>query len=70
MSFEIDLKFISKSIIASVPMAFVVWKLNPYGAVNILIAVGIATGVYFGFLILLRGFTKEEYEFIKSMLRI
>ena len=37
--FEIDVKFILKSVIASVPMAFVVWKLNPYGAVDILIAV-------------------------------
>ena len=47
-------------------MAFVVWKLNPYGAVNILIAVGIATAVYFGFLILLRGFTKEEYLLLRG----
>jgi O-antigen/teichoic acid export membrane protein len=70
VSYDIDLKFISKSIIASIPMAFVVWKLNPYGAVSILIAVGIATGVYFGVLILLRGFTKDEYEFLKGMLRL
>ena len=70
VSYDIDLKFISKSIIASIPMAFVVWKLNPYGAVSILIAVGIAAGVYFGVLILLRGFTKDEYEFLKGMLRV
>lgn len=67
--FGIDFNFISKIIISSIPMAFVVWKLNPFGAVNILIAVGIATAVYFGILILLRGFTKEEYLFLKRILR-
>ena len=70
VSYDIDLKFISKSIIASIPMAFVVWKLNPYGAVSILFAVGIATAVYFGVLVLLRGFTKDEYEFLKGALRV
>ena len=66
LSYEIDFKFIAKSVIASIPMAFVVWKLNPYGAVNILISIGIATGVYFGVLILLRGFTKDEYGFLRG----
>lgn len=66
--FEIDFKFITKSIIASIPMAFGVWKLNPYGAVNTLIAVGIAAAIYFAVLTLLRGFTKEEYLFLKGFL--
>lgn len=68
--FYIDIKFITKSIIASIPMAFVVWKLNPYGAVSILIAVGIAAAIYFAVLTLLRGFTKEEYNFLKGFLKI
>jgi O-antigen/teichoic acid export membrane protein len=70
ISYDIDFKFIMKSITASIIMAFVVWNLNPYGAVNILIAVGIATGVYVGVLVLLRGFTRQEYEFLKSMLKV
>jgi hypothetical protein len=49
-------------------MAFGVWKLDPYGAVNTLIAVGIAAAIYFAVLILLRGFTKEEYLFLKGFL--
>lgn len=69
LPFEIDFKFALKCIVASIPMAFVVWKLDPYGIVNILISVGIAAVIYFGILILLRGFTKEEYEFLKSVLR-
>jgi O-antigen/teichoic acid export membrane protein len=64
--FCIDFKFISKSIISSIPMAFVVWKLSPFGAVNILIAVGLAAVIYFGVLILLRGFTREEYLFLRG----
>jgi len=68
--FDIDFNFISKSIIATIPMAFVVWKLNPYGAVNTLIAVGIAAVIYFGVLILLKGFTKEEYLFLRGFFKI
>lgn len=69
LSFDTDLKFIIKSIMSSVIMAFIIWKLNPYGAVNILIAVGIATGVYFGVLVLIRGFTREEYKFLRDIVR-
>ena len=69
LPFDIDFKFIMKSIISSVIMAFVVWKLNPMGAVNILIAIVIATGVYFVVLILLRGFTREEYLFFRDIVR-
>jgi O-antigen/teichoic acid export membrane protein len=68
--FDIDLKFISKSIISSTPMAFLIWKLNPYGAINILISIGIAAGVYFGVLVLLRGFTREEYLFLRGFFKI
>lgn len=69
LAYEIDFKFISKCIIASITMAFVIWELNPYGAVNILISIGIGTGVYFGVLVLLRGFTKEEYGFFRELFR-
>lgn len=67
ISYDIDFKFILKSIISSLIMAFVVWNLNPIGAVNILIAILIAAVIYFGVLILLRGFTKEEYKFLKDI---
>ena len=70
LPFEIDVKFILKSFIASVPMAIVVWKIDPYGAVDILVSIGVAALVYFGVLILLRGFTKEEYRFLRNMLKI
>ena len=66
MKYNVDFKFIIKCIISSVIMAFVIWKLNPMGAGDILISIGIAIGVYFGVMILLRAFTKEEYLFFRS----
>ncbi len=70
VSYDIDFTFILKSLTSSVIMAFVVWKLNPIGAVDIVISIGVGAMVYFGVLILLRGFTKDEYEFLKGMLRV
>lgn len=69
ISYEIDFKFISKCIIASITMAFVIWQLNPCTVVNILIAILIAILVYFGVLVLLRGFTKEEYGFFRGLFK-
>jgi len=70
LSYGMDFKFIGKSIIASITMAFAVWKLNPYGAVNILISIGIAAAIYFGILILLKGFTREEFRFLRGLFKI
>ena len=70
LSYDIDLKFISKCIIASIPMGFVVWKMNPYGAVNILISIGVAVVVYFGVMVLLKAFTREEFRFFRGLFKI
>jgi O-antigen/teichoic acid export membrane protein len=69
VSYDIDLKFIAKSLTSSVIMAFVVWKLNPIGAVSILISIGAGAVVYFGILIILKGFAKEEYRFLRSVIK-
>jgi len=69
VSYGIDFKFILKSLTSSVIMAFVVWKLNPIGAVDIVISIGVGAMAYFGVLVLLRGFTKEEYLFLKEIIR-
>ena len=70
VSYDIDFKFILKSLTSSIIMAFVVWKLNPIGAVDIVISIGIGAVVYFGVLVLLRGFTKDEYGFLIDVLRV
>ena len=70
VSYDVDFKFILKSLISSSIMAFVVWKLNPIGAVEIVISIGVGAVVYFGVLVLLRGFTKKEYGFLRGVLRL
>lgn len=69
LSFDIDLKFIAKTVLSSSIMGLIILQLNPIGAVNILTSIGIATGVYFGILILLKGFTRDEYEFLRDIIR-
>ena len=69
LPFDIDVKFIAKSVLSSATMGYVIWEINPLGAVNILISIGIGAVVYFGVLLLLKGFTKEEYVFLKEIVR-
>lgn len=69
LPFDRDLKFIVKSIISSAIMGLIILKLNPIGMVDILVSIVAGTGTYFGVLVLLKGFTKEEYEFMKGIVR-
>jgi len=69
LRFDVDFRFIVKSVISSAVMAIVAWQLNPAGLVNILISVIIAVVVYFGVLILLRGFTKREYRALRDIVK-
>lgn len=68
MPYEIDLNFIAKSLASSIVMALVVWWLDPVGSISILISVGIGAMVYFGTLVLLRGFSKSESDFVRGIL--
>lgn len=70
LSYDIDLKFISKYIIASIPMGIVVWKMSPQGIVNILISIVVAVIIYLGVLLLLKGFTREELRFFRGLFKI
>jgi len=69
LSFDIDPKFIAKALVSSLVMSAVVWILSPTGAVNILISIVAGTIIYFTALLLLRGFTRQEYSFLKDILR-
>jgi stage V sporulation protein B len=69
MSYEVDLIFISKSIISSIIMALGVLFLNPLGAFNITVSVIFGAAVYFVALILLRGFSMNEYRFMAGILK-
>ena len=65
-----DWIFILKSLIASSLMAFIVFKIRIMTFPEIFLPILLGAGIYFVALILLRGFTKKEYEFLKGMLRL
>lgn len=69
LPFDIDLIFIIKSAISSCVIGVIILRLSPLGIVDILISVGVVTVIYFGVLILLKGFTKEEYMLLKDIVR-
>ena len=67
--FDIDLKFIIKSIISSAIMGLIVFILNPGNVQTVVISVIVGVVIYFGMLLLLRGVTKEEYAFLKGIIK-
>ena len=69
LSFDLDTKFIAKSVLSSTIMGYAIWEMSPVGAVNIVISVVVGAVVYFGVLLLLKGFTQEEYVFLKEIVR-
>ena len=70
IKFGLGLKFILKSLLASFVISFLIFEYNPTGMINVLISIGFATGVYFGLLTLLKGFSKDELKFLKSLFKI
>jgi O-antigen/teichoic acid export membrane protein len=70
IKFELGLNFILKSLFASFVMSFLIFEYNPIGLIDVLISIGFATGVYFGLLILLKGFSKDESKFFRSLFKI
>jgi O-antigen/teichoic acid export membrane protein len=68
MHYKIDINFIAKSVVSSVIMALVVWRLDPVGSVEILISVGVGSAVYFFCMIGLKGFSKKEINFLRDSL--
>ncbi|MCJ7515973.1 MAG: polysaccharide biosynthesis C-terminal domain-containing protein [Dehalococcoidia bacterium] len=69
LSFDVDWQFIGKAVLSSFIMGAVIWKMNPSGAISIVISILIGAAIYFAALTLLRGFSKQEYDFLKGVLR-
>ena len=69
-TFDVDLRFILKSIFASVVMSLVIIKWNPIGILNVLIVIGVCAVVYAAILLLLGGIKKEEIVFFKGLFRV
>lgn len=67
--FEFDLRFILKSIAASMVMSLIIVLVNPIRALDILIVIFVCSITYIVVLFLLKGIEKEEIEFFKKMIR-
>ena len=69
LTFDIEFRFILKSIVASIIMSLVIVKWTPAGILNVLIIVGVCAIVYAAILLLLGGIKKEEIEFFRGLFR-
>jgi O-antigen/teichoic acid export membrane protein len=69
LQFDMNFGFILKSVFASVLMSTVIINWNPKDIIPILIMIGICAILYFLMLILLKGFSKDEFIFFKSIFK-
>lgn len=67
MPYRIEVIFILKSIVSSIIMAFIIWLLMQNGIINLLLLVVIGGVIYFGSLLVFRGFSKKEVQFLKGL---
>ena len=65
--FPIDWRFIVKSLIASGAMSAAIWIIAPKGTLAIILTVIAGTAIYGAILLLLKGFTKEEFKFFRRL---
>lgn len=63
-----DSNFIIKSTISSIIMTMIVFIIKPYGIINLLITIFIASGVYFTLMIIFGGIKREEIKLFKKIL--
>ena len=66
--FDFDLNFIVKSLIASLVMSGIIVYLNPYGILNVVIAVVIGAVVYIVLLLIFKGIQKDEFQFFRELM--
>lgn len=78
LSVKPELKFIGKTIIASLVMAIIIWEIGQFGNLGALglslwiilgIKIILGIGAYFAVLSLLKGFGRKELDFLKQILR-
>ncbi len=67
--FDFDLRFILKSIFASMIMSLFIYYLHPTTIINILITITISIIIYIAILIFTKGINLNEIKFFKSMLK-
>lgn len=67
--FKIEWRFIIKSLIASLVMSLVIWRIAPVGNVAVIVTVVVGVVVYGVALFLLKGFSREEFRFFRGLFR-
>lgn len=65
--FPIDWRFVVKSLIASGVMSAAIWAIAPEGTLVTILTIIAGTAVYGAILLLLKGFTKEEFRFFRGL---
>ena len=65
--FPIDRRFIIKSLIASGAMSAALWAIAPEGTLATILTVLAGTAIYGAILLLLKGFSKEEFRFFRGL---
>ena len=68
LQFDIDWKFIQKSLLASILMAFLVLSLNPDGLLKMIATIVLGAALYFILILIFGGFEKKELIFFKSII--
>jgi hypothetical protein len=68
--FPIDWRFIIKSLIASAIMSVAIWLIAPEGTLATILTVVAGAAIYGAIILLLKGFTKEEFRFFRGLFQI
>jgi len=68
MAFDINVRFILKSIVASITMALVILRINPESIPQILLSIFTGILVYTLLIISLKGIEKKEFELLKGIM--
>ena len=70
LKFDLNWLFLLKAIVASVIMCIIIWYINPIQLLDVLLWIGIGAGIYAAILFLLKGFTREEIKFFRTLFKI
>jgi O-antigen/teichoic acid export membrane protein len=68
IALSLDCVFLGKSLAASLAMSFMLVLLDPQASAGILFSIAIGAVTYFLVLFALKGFTRDEIDFVKSIL--
>ena len=69
LRFDIKGGFILKSLVSSLVMSLIIWKLSPVGIINLLWVIVLGILVYFGSLFLMKSFSINEIRFFRELFR-